>query len=68
MAAMTLKNTPNPSVTIMPPLSFITHALCGWPRRCPARRGRWGLDPDLGRCRHRPKAPFGTAIHLLRGL
>ena len=26
MAAMTLKNTPNPSVTIMPPLSFITHA------------------------------------------
>ena len=26
MAAMTLKNTPNPSVTIMPPLSFIAHA------------------------------------------
>ena len=57
MAAMTLKNTPNPSVTIMPPLSFIAHAPGGWPRRCPARRGRWGLDP-----RHMsvPSSPEGS--------
>ena len=69
MAAMTLKNTPNPSVTIMPPLSFITHAPGVGGHGAVPRAVAGGVwTPDLGRCRHRPKAPFGTAIHLLRGL
>ena len=61
MAAMTLKNTPNPSVTIMPPLSFITHAPGVGGHGAVPRAVAGGVwTPDLGRCRHRPKAPFGT--------
>ena len=61
MAAMALKNTPNPSVTIMPPLSFIAHAPGVGGHGAVPRAVAGGVwTPDLGRCRHRPKAPFGT--------
>lgn len=58
---MTIKNTPNPIVTIMPPLSFIAHAPGVGGHGAVPRAVAGGVwTPDLGRCRHRPKAPFGT--------
>lgn len=58
---MTIKNTPNPSVTIMPPLSFIAHAPGVGGHGAVPRAVAGGVwTPDVCRCRHRPKAPFGT--------
>ena len=68
MAAMALKNTPNPSVTIMPPLSFIAHAPGVGGHGAVPRAVAGGVwTPDLGRCRHRPKAPFGTWLARAHG-